>query len=133
VSFSEFVRDARALAHEDGHCGKCTHGGVIQTWGRMMTDPGLRQDRLGWLADDLSCSQDSDTIYFVGCLPYYDPVFRKYGVEGLEIARAAVKIMNYLGIQPQVQADERCCGHDQLWEGDLETFRALAALNVERL
>jgi Fe-S oxidoreductase len=29
--------------------------------------------------------------------------------------------------------DERCCGHDQIWEGDLETFRSLARLNVERI
>jgi len=30
-------------------------------------------------------------------------------------------------------AGERCCGHDQLWEGDVETFRALARLNLEQL
>ncbi len=49
----------------------------------------------------------------------------------MQIARAAVKILNHLDIQPQVLADERCCGHDQLWEGDESTFRALARLNLE--
>jgi heterodisulfide reductase subunit D len=133
VSFSEFVRDARALARGDGRSGECTHGDVIQTWGRMMADPSLRPNRLGWLSDDLKVSDHSDTLYFVGCLPFYDTLFRQQGAEGVEIARAAVKILNHLGIEPQVMADERCCGHDQLWEGDVETFRALASLNLEQL
>lgn len=131
VHFSEFIRDARAVAREDGRQGECTHGEAIQTWGRMMAQPGLRQNRLGWLSDDLQVSDSSDTIYFAGCLPYYDALFADLGVEGVRIAQAAVKILNHLGIQPQVLADERCCGHDQLWEGDVATFRALADLNLE--
>jgi len=133
VYFSEFLRDARALARQDDRAGECTHGDVVQTWGRIMTRPDLRQDRLGWLAGDLQTSDDSDTLYFTGCLPYYDATFQHLGAEGIEIARAAVKILNHLGIAPQVLADERCCGHDQLWEGDVETFRALATLNLEQL
>jgi heterodisulfide reductase subunit D len=133
VHFSEFLRDARALARGEGRAGDCTHGDAIQTWGRMMTDPELHQNRLGWLSDDLRVSDDSDTVYWSGCLPYYDTMFKKIGAEGVEIARAAVKILNHLGIEPQVMADERCCGHDQLWEGDVETFRALAGLNLELL
>jgi len=142
VYFSEFLRDARASAHAGGRSGECTHGDAIQTWGRMMADPGLRQDRLGWLEEGLKVSDSSDTIYFAGCLPYYDVLFKKLdnvpgakrsGIEGVEIARSAVKILNYLGIEPQVMAGERCCGHDQLWEGDVETFRALARLNLEQL
>jgi Fe-S oxidoreductase len=133
VFFSEFVRDARELARSNGHSGDCTHGETIQTWARMMTDPGLDQRRLEWLDRELKISDDSDTLYFVGCLPYYDILFRNLGIEGVEIARAAVKILNALGIEPQVLPDECCCGHDQIWEGDLETFRSLAGLNLERI
>lgn len=133
VTFSEFLRDARRLARTFDRFGDCTHSEMIQTWGRMMTNPDLNQNRMSWLTDDLRVSDDSDIIYFVGCLPYYDPLFKKLGVEGVEVAQAAVKIMNHLGIEPQVLAEERCCGHDQLWEGDFDTFRALAALNIERL
>jgi heterodisulfide reductase subunit D len=133
VHFSEFVRDARSLAREGGRAGSCTHGDAIQTWGRMMADPEQRQSRLGWLDDNLKVSSSSDTLYFVGCLPYYDTMFKGQGFEGIEIARAAVKILNHLGIEPQVMADERCCGHDQLWEGDIGTFRALAELNLAQL
>jgi heterodisulfide reductase subunit D len=133
VLFSEFVRDARALAKSDGLSGECTHGEVIQTWGRMMTDPDLDQNRLEWIDPDLKVSQDSQVLYFVGCLPYYDVQFKNLGIEGLEIARAAVRILNNLDIQPQVLSDERCCGHDQIWQGDMETFDALARLNLERI
>jgi Fe-S oxidoreductase len=130
VHFSEFLRDARVLARGQGRTGECTHADVVQTWGKLMAQPKMQQDRLGWLDGSLKVSAASDTRYFVGCLPYYDPMFRAIGAEGVEIARAAVRILNHLGIEPQVLADERCCGHDQLWQGDLETFQALARLNL---
>jgi heterodisulfide reductase subunit D len=133
VLFSEFIRDTRGLARNEGLSGECSHGEVIQTWGRMMTDPDLNQNRLQWIDRDLRVSQDSEVLYFVGCLPYYQLQFKELGIEGLEIARAAVKILNHLGIEPQVMSDERCCGHDQIWQGDMATFDALARLNLERI
>jgi Fe-S oxidoreductase len=88
---------------------------------------------LDWITPELQLSDDSEVIYFSGCLPYYDAFFEHLDIEGVDIARAAVKILNHLGIAPQVMADERCCGHDQLWEGDIQTFQALAKLNLEHL
>jgi heterodisulfide reductase subunit D len=132
VLFSEFMQNARGLARNEGRSGDCSHGEVIQTWGKMMTDPDLDQNRLEWLDRDLKVSDDSETLYFVGCLPYYEVQFKHLGIEGFEIARAAVRILNHLGIEPQVLSDERCCGHDQIWEGDMATFDALARLNLKR-
>jgi Fe-S oxidoreductase len=106
---------------------------MIQGWMRMMTDPDLEQDRLGWIDDDLAVDQDSDTIYFPGCLPYYDAAFEGLEFEGLDIARKAVMILNKLGIQPRILDNERCCGHDLYWQGDMETFQKLATLNMEIL
>ena len=133
VHFVEFIREARSLARTHDRFGDCSHSETIQTWGRMMTSPGLRQNRLAWLTGDLKTSETSDTVYFTGCLPYYEPLFKKLNFEGVKIARGAVKILNYLGIKPQIMDDEVCCGHDQLWEGDVDTFRQLAVLNLERL
>ena len=133
VNFVEFVRDTRSLARAYDRFGDCTHSEMIQTWGRMMTNPELHQNRLNWLTGDLKTSDNSDTVYFTGCLPYFDPVFKKLDIEGVKIARAAVKILNFLGIKPQVLENEVCCGHDQLWEGDVDTFHRLAILNLERL
>jgi Fe-S oxidoreductase len=133
VLFSEFIRDTRGSARNQNLSGDCAHGEVIQTWGRMMTDPELDQNRLEWLDGDLRVSKDSEVLYFVGCLPYYQLQFKGLGIEGLKIARAAVRILNHLGIEPQVLSDERCCGHDQIWQGDMRTFDALAHLNLERI
>ena len=96
-----------------------------------MTNPDLRQNRLDWLSEELEVSEDSDTILFIGCLPYYDATFKEINFEGVEIARAAVKILNACGIKPNVLKEERCCGRDQLWEGDFETFQQLAELNLK--
>lgn len=133
VLFPEFVRDLRGLAGGEGRSGPCTHGGVITSWMRIMTDPALNQNRLGWLTEDLMVSATSDTVFFVGCLPYYDELFKDFGFEGLEIARSAIRALNHMGIHPQVCAGERCCGHDRLWQGDFDTFRGLGALNLEML
>ena len=133
VHYVEFIRDLRALARGVGAEGLCTHGEAIQTWMRMMASPDLKQNRLEWLDEDLKVSTNSDTVYFVGCLPYYDVLFNKIGAQGVEIARSAVRVLNRLGIEPIVLEDERCCGHDLLWEGDVANFRKLAELNIAML
>jgi Fe-S oxidoreductase len=133
VSFSDFIQNVREAARDENRSSDCTHGGMMQTWSWMMTDPELKQNRLGWIENGLRTSEESDTVYFTGCLPYYDAAFEKLNIEGTEIARAALKILNYLGIEPVVLADERCCGHDQFWQGDMTAFRKLAEANLEIL
>ncbi len=133
VRYSEFIRDLRAEARCLGRQGECTHGDVIRTWMRIMTDPARHQNRLGWLDDDLRVSEQSETVYWAGCLPHYETIFGDRSFRPIEIARSAVRVLNYLGIEPVVLADERCCGHDALWEGDLETFRRLAEINLSLL
>jgi len=49
------------------------------------------------------------------------------------IARNTVQILNYFDIKPQVLADEKCCGHDSYWNGDLKTFQSLATANIEQI
>ncbi len=142
VHFLHFVRDLRTLARDVSAEGHCSHGATIQTWMRMMADPALKQSRLDWLTDNektphhlrnLRTSKESDTVYFAGCLPYFEVLFDKIGAQGVEIAQSAIKVLNYLGIEPIVLADERCCGHDLLWEGEGDTFRQLVKLNTEML
>jgi heterodisulfide reductase subunit D len=136
VAYPELTLGVRAEAQRLGAAAVCTHGEAIHTWMRLMMDPQLEQDRLGWLRDDhthhnpLVTSRDSDTLYFVGCAPHYAALFKPLGVDGEGIARSTVRVLNALGVQPQVLPDERCCGHDLLWEGDVAGFRALAELNA---
>lgn len=129
VDYCAFVRGVRALVRREGDLVPCSHGGLLQTVMRLMADPVHWPDRLGWLQEGLQTSTDGEVLYFVGCLPYFEVVFSSQGVAAAEIARSVVRLLNASGERPQVLADERCCGHDLLWEGDVETFRRLAEQN----
>lgn len=131
VDFPEFLVGLRSKARDESLQGNCTHNAIFQDVGQMMTSPDIQQNRLDWLTDDMVIGESSDTAYFVGCIPYFAPVFTNVGMDVLENARSTVKILNRLGIEPQVMADERCCGHDQRWQGDIETFHLLAELNIK--
>lgn len=132
VAYSEFIRHLRTQAWKDGQSGECAHGGALQTLMRMMTKE-LKQNRLGWLRRGLKVAERSDTLYFVGCLPYFEVIFQEFGFPAHKIARSTVKALNRLGITPMVLEDERCCGHDLLWEGDVDNFRRLAELNLQTI
>jgi len=49
----------------------------------------------------------------------------------LEILRASIKLLNSAGIEPVLSENERCCGHDLLWTGEVEKFNELCRLNAE--
>ncbi len=51
-------------------------------------------------------------------------------IDYLEIPRSVIGILNQNDIEPVVLADEKCCGHDALWRGDIETFKKLANYNI---
>jgi len=129
VAYAEFIRYLRAQAWKGGQSGECAHGGALQTLMRMMAKE-FKQSRLGWLRRGLEVAERSDTLYFVGCLPYFEVIFQDLGFPGHKIARSTVKALNRLGIAPIVLEEERCCGHDLLWEGDVDNFCRLAELNV---
>ena len=145
VDYSSLTTAVRIEARRLGQAALCTHGETIHVWMRMMTRPDLMQNRLGWLSSNLKYQISNlhsprfapntqyPTLYFAGCAPHYDALFAPLGVQGTQVAQASVHILNALDIEPQVLADERCCGHDLLWEGDLDGFLALARLNAEMI
>ncbi len=151
VDYSSLTTAVRIEARRLGQAALCTHGEAIHVWMRMMMRPDLRQNRLDWLEGIADCRfQIADfrsplhappstlhsplsTRYFVGCAPHYDALFAPLGVKGTQVAQASVRILNALGIEPMILADERCCGHDLLWEGDLGGFLKLAQLNAEMI
>ena len=143
VDYSSLTTAVRVEARRLGQAALCTHGEAIHVWMRMMMRPDLQQNRLGWLGPSLKYqivnlqspdpNTQSPTLYFAGCAPHYDALFAPLGVKGTLVAQASVRILNTLGIEPLVLADERCCGHDLLWEGDREGFLKLAQLNAEMI
>ena len=133
VQYSELIRSLRVEAYQLGNTGQCTHGGALQSLMHIMSANRLEQNRLGWLDRSLKTSTDSGVLYFVGCLPYFDILFANIGVKTLSTARGAVKLLNGLGIEPALLPNERCCGHDLLWAGDIEGFTRLAEHNLEEI
>ncbi|MDZ7261163.1 MAG: (Fe-S)-binding protein [candidate division KSB1 bacterium] len=134
IRYIEFTRDMRIVAHGQGGRGECSHGGAFQSLMRIQTTPHLKQNRLDWVTSDLKISTTKgEVLYFVGCLPYFDAFFTDLEVRTLDSARGVVKILNALKIQPVVMPNERCCGHDLLWSGDVENFKRLAQHNLNEI
>jgi Fe-S oxidoreductase len=132
VDYVDLTKVVRIDAHGAGEEGLCAHGSTLHELMRIMTTPKLNQNRLGWITEDLKVSEKSDYLYFVGCLPYFDAYFEELDVSCLDIARSTVRLLNAAGIEPVILPDERCCGHDLLWAGDLANFEKLAKHNIEK-
>lgn len=133
VRYTELIKLLRTEAHGLGETGQCTHGGALQSLMHIMTAAHLNQNRLGWVDKSLKTATKAETLYFVGCQPYFDVLFSDIGVKTLGIARGAVKLLNHLGIVPALLPNERCCGHDLLWAGDTEHFVKLAEHNLKEI
>ena len=133
VDYPGFIRRVREL--HTGARGTCSHGGLFTAISKIMSWDGIHQrDRLSWVTDDLKVGTKGKVLYFVGCLPFFDPVLRNTGSPYIDIARSTVRVLNRAGITPVVMEDERCCGHDLLWSGEgPEGFAELARLNVEAI
>jgi Fe-S oxidoreductase len=134
VRFTELVRRLRELRGDDLAGVGCPHGGALQSLMRLMARDGATQERLGWLTPDLETDPaKGEVFYWTGCTMYYDAFFPDLGVATLPATRAAVRLLNALGVVPVVSPEERCCGHDLLWNGDRESFELLARHNVRLL
>ena len=129
IDFPEFVRLMRDEAHQMGFDGVPAHNGMLQTITSIQA-AGATQKRNFWL-EGLKTAEKGDLFYFVGCRPYFDVVFRDINAGSIKSARNIVSILNAVGEVPVVSNDERCCGHDALWNGDEEKFKKLASKNIE--
>jgi Fe-S oxidoreductase len=133
IDYGLLTKVMRTVVRREGGEGTCTHGGAVQSLTRIMKAKQLKQDRLGWVDSSLKTKTKSDTVYFVGCAPYFDVLFSETGAKPLDGPRGAVRLLNAAGITPALLPNERCCGHDMLWSGDVEGFLALAGENLKML
>jgi len=130
VDYPAFVVAARIEARKVNVEGTYAHNAIMQQLMGIMAQ-SVNQNRTGWVTADLRTADRGDDFYFVGCLPYFDVIFADLGVVSTDAARDAVRLMNAIGIVPVVSDDERCCGADLLLNGDEESFRKLAEVNVQ--
>ena len=133
IDFPVFVREARSIAQDNGQHGVCAHSGQLQSLARLMTSPVIKQKRLEWLSKEYRVSEKSDVLFWVGCAPYFAPIFEDIEFNALDITKASLKALNSLGIEPKLLTNEKCCGHDALWTGDIETFKKLAEHNAAQI
>ncbi|HSP16114.1 MAG TPA: (Fe-S)-binding protein [Thermoanaerobaculia bacterium] len=130
VTFTKFVRGLREELPQTLRT-PCPHGTVLQSAARLMAGSNGAKRDLSWIGDGLRVAERGEVALFVGCAPLFDVVFaRELGIKTIEIARAAIRLMNAAGIEPVILDRERCCGHDLLWNGEVETFQRLAASNA---
>ncbi len=135
IDFSVFCRKLRreAVAEGGDNGGMPSHDGALHQIMQLQSNENLEQNRLEWIPKGAKYGSEGETLYFVGCLPYYDAYFDHLNLESVKIGEGVLKILNSLGIKPAVMANERCCGHDLLWSGDEEGFLKLARHNIEAI
>jgi len=133
IDYGVLTKAVRAVVRGEGGESTCTHGGAVQSLTKIMTSPNLKQDRLGWVDGSMRTKTRGETVFFVGCAPYFEVLFGETGASPLEAARGAVRLMNAAGVTPALMPNERCCGHDLIWNGDVANFKMLARQNLEAL
>jgi Fe-S oxidoreductase len=133
IDYGLLTKHVRSFVFGEGGEGTCTHGGAVQSLMRIQTAKNLKQDRLDWVDGTMKTVSNGETVFFVGCTPYFDVLFSETGAAPLEGTKGAVRLLNAAGVTPALLPNERCCGHDLLWNGDLANFEMLARQNLEQL
>jgi heterodisulfide reductase subunit D len=150
VEFADFIRELRisrtdyqpvydGLVHRYQRLQAAPHPSAKKRSG-LGTGKGARktavngQDRLSWIDDSLDVNRTRGIVLFVGCTPFFEIAFGETcGIQPIESARSAVRILNGLGISPVILENENCCGRDLYDIGDRETFAVLARHNIALL
>lgn len=130
IDFPDFISAHRQHARKAGNLPQESHHGILQTIAGLQTR-NVCQQRTAWAREAGAFGETGAYFYFVGCLPFFDVAFRYLNLSPIETARSVLLLLNKMGIEPVISDHERCCGHDALWCGDLDTFRQLAKRNLE--
>ncbi len=134
VNFPNFIREVRHVAMTDGKNGHQSHGGFFQSLMRTMTSTDLDIRRWDRIPEDIQTDPTSEILFFGGCAPYFDTYFNtSLGVRTSDIITDSLRLLNFFDVHPALLDCERCCGHDLLWTGDHDHFRALAEQNAEAI
>jgi len=112
-------------------------GGALDAIVDLQLKNSNRQKRLDWITRDIAiagANESGEVALFVGNAPYLDAL-----LEGIidfrptDEVRAAVDLLNSVGVRPVVLADEVSTGGDRLRAGDVEAFTALGTRNRDLL
>lgn len=130
IDFPEFLRSFREKARQAGNLPLESHHGMLQSIAHLQAE-GVHQQRTAWTEGAGEYADSGEYFYFVGCLPYFDVIFRYLEISPIQTARNVLSLLNRIGITPVISNEERCCGHDALWSGDDTLFKKLAEWNLK--
>ena len=134
VDFLGLMRELRKDMNQERISCVCAHSNILKPLYNIMKNENMQPKRSDLIDKNLKINEKSETLYFMGCLPYFDAIFNEdVGFDGLEIANNTIRLLNIVGTEPAVLDGEKCCGHDFFWRGEDETFEELARQNIENL
>ena len=134
VDLPEFVRHLRSLARSEGQGEMGTHGGLVHTFDRLCSHEFIEPDLTSWSKDGrLRFDPGSDTVFVSGYAGALEQIVPDVEYDTKASPRDAVRILNMLGIRPQLFETERPSGHDLYYTGDNVAFERLASMNAEAL
>ncbi len=121
VDYPEFVKEER-----DGNveAADIVHKGVFTLLSDMMVDLDKSRTSL-----EEAGNKDSKVGYYPGCLDFHD-MFFNVDTDFSSIADSSMKLLDSMDLDPK-RLQIKCCGHDQLWQGDRTTFDKLKEQNTK--
>jgi len=136
IIFSEFVLNQRIKSFQERKSNaEEAHYGYFSMINRIMANDKITPNRTESIPKEVKISKTGEILYFMGCIPFFnnEPHMTEVGVDYSINNLSTLKILNHLGIVPVVLNDEKCCGHDSLWIGDMPTFKNLGKYNIEAI
>lgn len=129
VNFAEIVRDARNKMLAMGIKPQIAHKGFYTSISEILSKEYIFPERnLDWVPSECEIAGQGEILYFVGCAPFFDYEFPDSNNNAVD----TLKILSKIEDKPIVLLkNEKCCGHDLLWQGKIETFKKLAIQNIE--
>jgi len=121
VDYPEFVKEER---NGNAEVADLVHKGVFTLLSDMMVDLDKSRTSL-----DEAGNKDSKVGYYPGCLDFHD-MFFNVDVDFKAIADSSMKLLGDMELDPKI-LQMKCCGHDQLWQGDKTTFDKLKEQNTK--
>jgi Fe-S oxidoreductase len=133
VEFADFIRELR-VGRSDF---RPVYGGLVRAYQLKQAagpKPGAAKARISWVDKSLELGSESGVALFAGCVALFDALGSGAAPGAFAgMARAAVRLLNRLGVAPSILEDERCCGRDLYDTGEREAFEALARHNAAEI
>lgn len=118
IGYYEFIRNSR----KNKKCEVIAHKGILSDLAEMES-----------LVDkpDKIVNNGSKYGYYPGCI---DNLYLMEidGVEYREISESSLKLLKHSGVEP-LRLNLKCCGHDLLWQGNLDVFERLREYNTRKI